>query len=41
MAIGAGAVIMYNKYSKPVKKNIEKTVNKAAKAMNNKLDNMM
>ena len=41
MAIGAGAVVAYNKYNKPVKKKIEKTVNKATKAMNDKLDNMM
>jgi hypothetical protein len=41
MAAGAGMVVAYNKYNKPLKKKLEKTVNSAAKSMNNKLENMI
>lgn len=41
MALGAGAVLAYQKYSKPVMKKVEKTANKALKKADNKLENMM
>lgn len=37
MMIGAGAVLAYQKYSKPVMKEMDKTLHKADK----KLENMM
>lgn len=40
MAMGAGAVLAYQKYNKPVKKEIEKTINKTMKKAENKLEDM-
>lgn len=41
MALGAGAVLAYQKYSKPMMKKVEKTANKALKKADSKLENMM
>lgn len=41
MGIGAGAVLAYQKYSKPVKKSVEKAVDATMKKANKKLENMM
>ncbi len=44
MAIGAGAVLAYQKYNKPIKKKVESMVNnttKKVKNANDKLENMM
>lgn len=41
MALGAGAVLAYQKYNKPVMKKVEKTANKALKKVDNKLENMI
>lgn len=41
MAIGAGALLAYQKYNKPVMKKIEKTIDKTMKKMDNKLEDMM
>jgi len=41
IALGAGAVIAYQKYHKPVMDTIEKTTKQALKKVNKTLDNMM
>lgn len=41
MAIGAGALLVYQKYNKPVMKKIEKSIDKTMKKMDNKLEDMM
>ena len=41
MALGAGAVLAYQKYNKPVMKKMEKVVDKTMKKANNKLEDMM
>ena len=41
MSLGAGAVLMYQKYNKPVMKKMEKMVDKTMKKANNKLEDMM
>jgi hypothetical protein len=40
MALGAGAVLAYQKYNKPIMKKLEKTFNTKA-SNNNTLGNMM
>ena len=41
MGLGAGAVLAYQKYNKPVKKGVEKAVDATMKKANKKLENMM
>lgn len=41
MALGAGAVLAYQKYNKPVMKKMEKVVDKTMKKANNTLEDMM
>ncbi len=41
MAVGAGAVLAYQKYSKPMMKAVDKTAKKALKKANDKLEDMM
>ncbi|MCI8778146.1 MAG: hypothetical protein HFI86_06410 [Bacilli bacterium] len=41
MAMGAGAVLAYQKYSKPMMKAVDKTAKKALKKANDKLEDMM
>ena len=41
MALGAGAVLAYQKYNKPVMKQMEKTMNKVVQKTNDKLEDMM
>ncbi len=41
MAMGAGAVLAYQKYNKPVMKKIEKITDKAMRKANDKLEDMM
>ena len=41
MGLGAGAVLMYQKYNKPVMKKMEKAMNKVAKKADKQLENMM
>ncbi len=41
MAVGAGAVLAYQKYNKPVMKKMEKVVDSTVKKANKKLENMM
>lgn len=41
IAMGAGAVLAYQKYNKPMKRKVEKVVDSAVKKTNNKLENMM
>lgn len=41
MGLGAGAVLAYQKYNKPVKKSVEKAVDATMKKANKKLENMM
>ena len=41
MAMGAGAMLAYQKYSKPVMKAVDKTAKNALKKVDNKLDDMM
>lgn len=41
MAMGAGAVLAYQKYNKPVMKKMEKVVDSTIKKANDKLENMM
>ncbi len=41
MSIGAGAVLMYQKYNKPLMKQIEKVVDKTMKKGDYELENMM
>lgn len=41
MLMGAGAVLAYQKYKKPIKKKIDKIADKAMKKVDNKLEDMM
>ena len=41
MGMGAGAVLAYQKYNKPVKKKVEQVVDSTMKKANKKLENMM
>ena len=41
MMMGAGAVLAYQKYKKPVKKQIDKLTNKVVKKADNMLEDMM
>lgn len=41
MMMGAGAVLAYQKYNKPMMKKMEKVADKAARKVNNKLEDMM
>lgn len=41
MGLGAGAVLAYQKYKKPVKKQVEKVVDSTMKKANKKLEDMM
>lgn len=41
MGLGAGAVLAYQKYNKPVMKKMEKAVDKTVKMANDKLEDMM
>ena len=41
MAMGMGAVLAYQKYNKPVMKEMKKMVNSAKDLANEKLENMM
>ena len=40
MALGAGGVLAYQKYSKPLMKKMDKDFDKVVKKVENKLDNM-
>lgn len=41
MGLGAGAVLAYQKYNKPMMKKMEKAADKVVKKANNKLEDMM
>ena len=41
MAMGAGAVLLYQKYGEPVKNKIEKKVSKTMNEANKKIENMI
>ena len=41
MALGAGAVLAYQKYEKPMMKEMDQMVSKALKTANHKLEDMM
>ena len=41
MGIGVGVTLMYQKYSKPMMKEMEKIANKTMKKMNKELEEMM
>ncbi|MDD3452822.1 MAG: hypothetical protein PHN42_00900 [Bacilli bacterium] len=41
MALGATAVLAYQKYNKPVMKKVDKVVNNVKEKANDKLGNMM
>lgn len=41
MALGAGAVLAYQKYSEPVMREAKKTANNVLKKTDKKLENMM
>ena len=41
MSMGAGAVLAYQKYSKPMMKKIDKLVESKMTKVDNKLENMM
>jgi hypothetical protein len=41
MALGAGAVLAYQKYNKPIRRQMEKVVDQTMKKAENKLENMM
>lgn len=41
MAVGAGAVLAYQKYKKPAMQKMEQVVDKTMKNANKKLDEMM
>lgn len=41
MAVGAGAVLAYQKYSQPIMTKMEKTVDRTLEKAEKKLDNMM
>lgn len=40
MAAGVGATLLYQKYKKPMEKEIDKTINKSMRAIDKKLENM-
>lgn len=41
MALGMGATIAYQKYSKPLMKKMKKSINKTTKKVGNQLEDMM
>lgn len=41
MGLGAGAVLAYQKYNKPIMEKMEKMVDKTMKKANEKLEDMM
>ena len=41
IGVGVGATLMYQKYSKPMMKEMEKMANKTMKKMNKELEEMM
>jgi hypothetical protein len=41
MALGAGAVLAYQRYNKPVMRKVEKVVDRTMKKTNDALENMM
>lgn len=41
IALGAGAMYMFDRYNQPVRQNLEKTVDKTLKKANKKLEDMM
>lgn len=41
MGLGAGAVLAYQKYKKPVMESMKKTFNKTTRMVDDKLENMM
>ena len=41
IGLGVGATLMYQKYSKPMMKEMEKIANKTMKKMNKELEEMM
>lgn len=41
IALGAGCMYAYDKYNKPMMRKVEKTVDKAMKKANEKLEDMM
>jgi len=41
IGLGAGAVLAYQKYNKPMMKKMEKVVDNTMKKANDKLENMM
>ena len=41
MAVGAGAVLLYQKYNEPVKQKLEKTIGKQIHRTGKKLEDMM
>lgn len=41
LGLGAGTVLMYQKYNKPVMKKMEQVVNKTVKKADKQLENMM
>ncbi len=41
MALGAGAVLVYQKYNKPIRNQVEKVIDKTMKKSENQLGNMM
>ncbi|MDD4547990.1 MAG: hypothetical protein PHI05_04540 [Bacilli bacterium] len=41
ITLGAGAVLAYQKYNKPIRKQMEKVVDQTMKKTENKLENMM
>lgn len=41
MALGMGATIAYQKYSKPLMKKMKKSLNKTTKKVGNQLEDMM
>ncbi len=41
MAMGAGAVLAYQKYNKPMMKKVEKVADKAMQKASDKLEDMM
>lgn len=41
VTLGAAAVLAYQKYNKPVKRQMEKVIDKTMRKTNDKLENMM
>ena len=41
MAMGAGAVLLYQKYNEPIKEKFEKTIGKKVRQTGSKLEDMM